>query len=159
MENIWEWYYKGGARPSITTEHIEALLKQDVQTKGSQRAALQDRWRRSYKLSPAQLLVLLQDAIAKDGSMLQLDYFSLDRQCFGVLRKIEAEMHASLVDWYNLTQRKNIDRPPNEVAWALPDFIFERYNEDDPEAGQIGRDMLFKASRTMQAFVERDQIP
>lgn len=73
----------------ITLDHIETLLNGQVrqQDMDSSKEKLRQRWQHSRRLSPLELLAVLQESLGEEERSLAVNYFELNRQCFTILQK------------------------------------------------------------------------
>lgn len=108
----------------------------------------------SRKLSPVQLLTLLQDAIGKEEPKLPFDYLTMQRRCSLILQSIETAWH-ELFRWAfdeevsgeDKTMSHSVEREAN----LLPPFVFTCFFDEDRTAG---RKLLLDVGEIKEAGIQ-----
>ena len=150
LQRFLEWYCRGDAQTDIRAEHIEALVntlsKHSSQYRTSHR---QGNGRGATSLT--ERLDLLQDAIKVEEPVLNVKYFRLHDQILEMLHELERSLHEPFMTWF----KEGTTCHPNQVLWALPEFIFETMLAKKPWIRDFGEKMFSLASRLMERFSDK----
>lgn len=136
----------------VVVDDLERQLSERI-LKHTESKSARNNSTRSAGFSPVRLLAELEAAIAEEEEALYFDCFDLHRQCWQVLRSIERSMHKNFRSWST-----HKDRTDNEVLHHIPQFILDYYIERDPILSIQGGHMLQQAAKTIQAFLEQQEV-
>ena len=117
LQKFLNWFCRGGAQTNIRVGHIEGLLN----TLSNHHSQYRTSHRQGNARSLTQRLEFLQIALKAEDPVLNVNYFRLHDQILEMFHDQERLLHKPFMTWFN----EGMTCHPNQVLWALPDFIFE----------------------------------
>lgn len=140
------------ASTEITVDQVEATLvamaKRET-IKNVKGDPLYAQWNKHHRLSPSQLLMVLEECLIEETPKLSFNYYALHRICFKLLHVIENPIHDQFMGW--------IPDPPGPKANRflnlpmLTHYLFEH----DKQFGSGEKPMLKMAARVIEGFLSK----
>ena len=129
-------------------DFIETLLHRMARTqsmKKKEQGLIRLRWQKSHTLTPIELLKLLEQCMAEEEPKLVFDYFAIYQSSFLLLASIKVALGNEFTDWLD-DQCLDHDSNDNRLLRHLPQFVLERFNEND---------ILARVGYVIEDFVSR----
>ena len=133
-----------------TIVNIESLFKE---TKTDERAAKR-RWEKSHQLSPLQLLMSLQTAMAEEFAELTYDYFGMHMKCLDLLRRLRSENHDKLSQYFGPAFLEREDQISTIAGYIMMVAVGGGRAGEALIKQPVGSHMLMNAGRIMTDFIE-----
>lgn len=142
----------------VTAEKLEVLLN----TKECS-PSLRQNVSRNQKLTPVQLLTLLEGAFTEDERIIKIDYMGIHKKCMDMLRRLEEALREPFMCFLDLhASRKStekLDCAPNASLHGLPTFLFPLYGNALSEVPVFPEFKMWLSisHKIIQNFIEEEE--